>query len=86
MLHISTQDGYGTPEAFTPLEIARGQGDAYLVRLNHRIAEYGEPTYIRLMAEMNQANNGYSRVRPQRPLARRRPLDRASSGRGGARR
>jgi hypothetical protein len=60
MLHISTQDGYGTPEAYTPLEIARGQGDAYLVRLNRRIAEHGEPTYIRLMAEMNQANNGYS--------------------------
>jgi hypothetical protein len=60
MLHISTQDGYGTPEAYTPLEIARGQGDAYLLRLNRRIAEYGEPTYIRLMAEMNQTNNGYS--------------------------
>jgi hypothetical protein len=60
MLHISTQDGYGTREVVTPLGIARGQGDAYLVRLNRRIAEYGEPTYIRLLPEMNQANNGYS--------------------------
>jgi hypothetical protein len=60
MLHISTQDGYGTREVVTPLGIARGEGDRYLVRLNRRIAEHGEPVYVRLMAEMNQANNGYS--------------------------
>jgi hypothetical protein len=60
MLHISTQDGYGTREVVTPRGIARGEGDRYLVNLNRRIAEYGAPTYIRLMAEMNQANNGYS--------------------------
>jgi len=60
MLHISTQDGYGTGEVVTPRGIARGDGDRYLVNLNRRIAEYGQPTYIRLMAEMNQANNGYS--------------------------
>ena len=60
MLHISTQNGYGTREQVTPLGIARGAGDHYLVGLNRRIAEFGRPTYIRLMAEMNQANNGYS--------------------------
>jgi hypothetical protein len=60
MLHISTQDGYGTREIVTPRGIARGEGDRYLVNLNRRIAEHGQPTYIRLMAEMNQANNGYS--------------------------
>jgi hypothetical protein len=60
MLHISTQDGYGTREIVTPREIAQGRGDGYLVGLTRRIAEYGQPTYIRLMAEMNQANNGYS--------------------------
>jgi opacity protein-like surface antigen len=59
MLHISTQDGYGTPEAWTPREISRGLGDSYLVNTNQRIAEHGQPTYVRLMAEMNQANNGY---------------------------
>ena len=59
MLHISTQDGYGTPEAFTPREIANGEGDGYLIRTNRRIAEYGQPTYVRFLAEMNQANNGY---------------------------
>ena len=26
---------------------------------NRRLAEYGEPTYVRFLAEMNQANNGY---------------------------
>ena len=60
MLHISTQDGYGTREVVTPRGISRGDGDRYLVNLNRRIAEHGEPTYIRLMAEMNQANNGYA--------------------------
>jgi hypothetical protein len=60
MLHISTQNGYGTREVVTPRGISRGDGDRYLVNLNRRIAEHGQPTYIRLMAEMNQANNGYS--------------------------
>jgi hypothetical protein len=60
MLHISTQDGYGTREVVTPRGIAQGDGDRYLVKLNRRIARYGHPTYVRLMAEMNQANNGYS--------------------------
>ena len=60
MLHISTQDGYGTREVVTPRGIAHGDGDRYLVNLNRRIAEHGKPTYVRLMAEMNQANNGYS--------------------------
>jgi hypothetical protein len=60
MLHISTQDGYGTPEAITPLGIANGGGDRYLIRTNREIAEYGQPTYVRFLAEMNQTNNGYS--------------------------
>jgi len=60
MLHVSTQDGYGTRELITPLGIARGEGDRYLVSLNRRIAAEGTPVYVRLLAEMNQANNGYS--------------------------
>jgi hypothetical protein len=59
MLHISTQDGYGTPEAVTPREIANGEGDRYLIRTNKEIAAYGKPTYVRFLAEMNQTNNGY---------------------------
>jgi hypothetical protein len=60
MLHISTQDGYGTREVITPLGIANGKGDGYLVRTNGEIAAYGKPTYVRFLAEMNQTNNGYS--------------------------
>jgi hypothetical protein len=59
MLHISTQDGYGTPEALTPRAIAEGKGDRYLIRTNREIAAYGKPTYVRFLAEMNQTNNGY---------------------------
>src|SRR3954470_11529660 len=59
MLHISTSHGYGEPERVTPRGIARGRGDPYLLSLNRRIAAAGEPVYIRLMAEMNQTNNGY---------------------------
>jgi hypothetical protein len=59
MLHISTQDGYGTREAITPRGIANGGGDRYLIRTNREIAEYGKPTYVRFLAEMNQTNNGY---------------------------
>jgi hypothetical protein len=71
MLHISTQDGYGTREVVTPRGIAQGGGDAYLVKLNRRIAEHGRPTYVRLMAEMNQANSGYSAFdRSGRPRGR----------------
>jgi hypothetical protein len=59
MIHISTQDGYGTPEAVTPREIANGAGDRYLLKTNREIAAYGKPTYVRFLAEMNQTNNGY---------------------------
>jgi hypothetical protein len=59
MLHISTQDGYGTKEQITPRAIAQGEGDRYLIRTNREIADYGHPTYVRFLAEMNQANNGY---------------------------
>jgi hypothetical protein len=59
MLHISTAQGYGAPEQITPLGIARGQGDGYLLSLSQAIAQSGEPVYIRLLPEMNQANNAY---------------------------
>src|SRR4051812_8456784 len=59
MLHISTNHGYGEPERITPRGIAQGRGDRYLLSLNRKIADFGEPVYIRLMAEMNQTNNAY---------------------------
>jgi hypothetical protein len=60
VLHVSTTEGYGAPEVITPLGIARGGGDPYLLALNARLARAGEPVYVRLLAEMNQANNAYS--------------------------
>jgi len=59
MLHISTAQGYGAPEQITPRGIAQGSGDGYLLALDARIAQSGEPVYIRLLPEMDQANNAY---------------------------
>jgi hypothetical protein len=56
-IHISTlRDGR---EVITPRGIGRGDGDAYLVKLSERIAESGNPVYIRLMSEMNGHWNPY---------------------------
>ncbi len=60
MLHLSTYNGPGTRERITPAQIARGDGDAFLHRLNERIREHGEPVYLRIMAEMNGHWNPYS--------------------------
>jgi hypothetical protein len=59
MLHISTAQGYGAPEQITPRGIAQGIGDSYLLSLGRQIAQNGEPVYIRLFPEMDQANNAY---------------------------
>ena len=59
VLHIST-GGYGNREIISPLAIARGDGDGYLIGLNATIADYGAPVFVRFDAEMNQANNDYS--------------------------
>ena len=59
MLHLSTNRGPGTPERITPAQIAAGRGDAFLLRFGRRIAERGEPFYLRLMAEMNGPWNAY---------------------------
>jgi hypothetical protein len=55
--HITT--GYGSSEAITPAGIASGRGDAWLIGLQQPIFESHNITYIRLMAEMNNANNFY---------------------------
>jgi hypothetical protein len=57
MIHLSTVRG--TTEQITPRAIARGKGDAYLLRLGRRIAEGGGVTYIRLMSEMDGHWNAY---------------------------
>ena len=59
MLHISTTQGYGAPQKITPAGIAQGDGDAYLISLGKEIAGYQHPVYVRLLPEMDQANNAY---------------------------
>jgi hypothetical protein len=59
MLHISTARGYGAREQITPGGIAGGAGDGYMLSLGAAIARNAAPVYIRLLPEMNQANNAY---------------------------
>jgi hypothetical protein len=75
MLHIGTGGPLGKSEAITPLAIANGRGDAFLVSLNQAIAEYGSLVYLRLLSEMNHFSHfhsaynasGSSRGRAYRP-------------------
>ncbi len=59
MLHVSTNRGPGTREVITPAQIARGDGDEFLVRFARKLADRGKPLYLRLMAEMNGPWNQY---------------------------
>jgi hypothetical protein len=59
MLSVSTATG-GEPEVIDVYGIAHGKGDGYPLWLNHDIAAWGHPTYIRLMPEMNGHWNPYS--------------------------
>ena len=61
MLHISTQDGYGTPRAGHAARDRprRGRRLPAPPQPPHR-ARTAKPIYIRFLAEMNQTNNGYS--------------------------
>jgi hypothetical protein len=43
----------------TPLDIARGRGDAFLLALNQAVAAFGQRVYVRLLPEMNGAWNEY---------------------------
>jgi hypothetical protein len=54
-LSVSTKD-----TGLTPAALAAGEGDGFLLALNRLIAEHGRPTYLRLLSEMNNANNPYS--------------------------
>ena len=58
MVGINTSTGAG--ERITPAEIARGQGDAFLLALNRAIAAWGKPVFVRPLAEMNGHWNAYS--------------------------
>jgi hypothetical protein len=43
-----------------PRDLARGEGDAFLVGLNRLLAEHGEVTFLRPLSEMNNGNNAYA--------------------------
>lgn len=62
VLSISTAAGWGLPEVITPQRIATGDGDAYLLLLNSRIATSGQITYMRPLAEPNNYHNAYSAI------------------------
>jgi hypothetical protein len=51
--------GINTGSTITPGQIARGQGDAYLIALNHAIEAWAKPIYIRPLPEMNGHWNAY---------------------------
>jgi hypothetical protein len=55
MLSLSTS---GT--GITPRDLATGDGDNFLLRLNSLIAAHGEVVYLRPLSEMNNGNNPYS--------------------------
>ena len=55
MLSVST-DGTG----LSPAELARGEGDGFLVELCRLLGEHGGVTYLRPLSEMNNGNNPYS--------------------------
>ena len=60
MISVGTSKGYADPEVISPQAIANGEGDNYPLNLNHAIATWDQPVYIRLMAEMNGHWNAYS--------------------------
>jgi hypothetical protein len=60
LLHVSTANGQHQPEVISPGGIVHGQGDAFLMSLNLRLAQYGQPVYLRWLGEMNNCDNAYS--------------------------
>ena len=60
MYHLSTSKGQNLPERLSPGDIARGDGDGFLIALARDIADNGSPAYVRLMGEMNNCNNPYA--------------------------
>jgi hypothetical protein len=55
MLSISPEE-----TRLSPRDLARGEGDAFLIALNQLIFEAAVVTYLRPLSEMNNGNNPYS--------------------------
>jgi hypothetical protein len=60
MLSLSTTNCYGCGGVISPRGIRKGEGDRYLLTVNRKLAEWGRPTYIRLLPEMNGHWNPYA--------------------------
>jgi hypothetical protein len=58
MLGFGTGPGDAT-ESITPLEIAQGKGDSFLLAMSNSARALGRPVYIRPMGEMNGHWNPY---------------------------
>jgi hypothetical protein len=76
LLHVSTASGQHQPEVISPGAIARGRGDGFLVALNQRLADHGQPVYLRWLGEMNNCDNAYS---PRRCDGSRRNADHSAA-------
>ena len=59
VVSLSTAPG-GQPEVISPLGIAKGRDDKYMLSLNDSISDSKQITYIRLFPEMNGHWNPYS--------------------------
>jgi hypothetical protein len=60
MLHLSTAPSQNARGRISPGQIARGEGDGYLLRLGAWLTDHGSPVYLRLMAEMNNCDLAYA--------------------------
>ena len=60
MVHITTADGNDGHELITPRQIALGDGDGYLVRLNNLFWRKKVRAYIRPLGEPNRCLNVYA--------------------------
>ena len=60
MLHITTADSNDGHELITPEQIAKGDGDGYLVRLNNLFWHKHMRAYVRPLGEPNRCLNVYA--------------------------
>jgi hypothetical protein len=62
IVHLSTQNAQTLEEIITPEQIARGDGDDYLLQMNQFFASHNLPAYIRPLGEPNRCLNPWSGV------------------------
>ena len=67
--------GQGSAESITPLAIARGGGDTFLLAMSQSARDLQRAVYIRPLGEMNGHWNPYCAYNHERLVARRRSLD-----------